>query len=165
MDATVNPGPRVGADLAGHEFDGFRALSLIGADGMGKVYKAFGTRLKRLVAIKLASSLFEDPQRLSRFKREAQTLSVLSHPNVARIYSSGVYRGQPYYAMEFVDGAALPRLLDRRRTGPRRGAGERNHPPGTGPIVAAQPPDPRRHPRGAVAPLQELAGGGSGSGR
>ena len=59
----------------------------IGVGGMGKVYRATDTKLKRDVAVKvLPSALAADPERLARFQREAKTLASLNHPNIAAIY-------------------------------------------------------------------------------
>ncbi len=65
----------------------YEILSLIGAGGMGEVYRARDTRLKRDVAIKiLLTAVANDPERLMRFSREAQVLASLDHPNIARIH-------------------------------------------------------------------------------
>ncbi len=116
MDVTLRLGPRPEADPIGREVDGFRVLSLLGAGGMGRVYKALDTRLRRTVAIKMiAPSAADDPEHFARFEREVQALSAVAHPNVAQIYSSGVYQGLPYYAMEHVDGQPLSAALEEGR--------------------------------------------------
>jgi len=75
---TLQPGARVGA---------YDIVELIGAGGMGEVYRARDTRLDRDVAIKILPGLFSaDPDRLARFEREAKTLASLNHPNIAQIY-------------------------------------------------------------------------------
>ena len=72
----------VGARLGAYEITG-----LIGAGGMGEVYRARDTSLHRDVALKVLPDLFvSDPERLARFKREAQLLASLNHPNIAAIY-------------------------------------------------------------------------------
>ena len=65
----------------------YEIVSLLGAGGMGEVYRARDTRLNRDVAIKVLPEAFAaDPDRLARFTREAQTLASLNHPNIAHIY-------------------------------------------------------------------------------
>src|SRR5258705_11995821 len=75
---SLSPGSRIGP---------FEVLGAIGSGGMGDVYRARDTRLNRDVAIKVLPDLFaRDPERLTRFTREAQTLASLNHPNVAQVY-------------------------------------------------------------------------------
>src|SRR5690242_20094844 len=79
-------------------------LALLGAGGMGEVYRARDIRLKREVALKLLPETFSrDPERMARFQREAEVLASLNHPNIATIY--GVEEGG--LAMELVEGEAL----------------------------------------------------------
>src|SRR3974377_479022 len=88
-----------GARLGSYELG-----ALIGAGGMGEVYRARDTRLNRDVAIKvLPAMLAQDPERLARFTREAQILAALNHPNIAQIY--GVE--DRALVMELVEGAPL----------------------------------------------------------
>jgi len=71
----------------GRRFGSFEVTSLLGAGGMGEVYRARDTRLERDVAIKiLLESLSRDPDRLARFEREAKLLASLNHPHIAQIY-------------------------------------------------------------------------------
>ena len=80
----------------------------IGAGGMGEVYKALDEKLNRLVAIKILPSAFaHDEERLLRFKREAQVLASLNHPNIAAIYGLEESDGVSALVMEFVDGLTL----------------------------------------------------------
>src|SRR5580765_3970529 len=75
---SLNPGTHLGT---------YEILGPIGAGGMGEVYRARDSRLNRDVALKvLPAALDDDPERLARFTREAQTLAALSHPNIATIY-------------------------------------------------------------------------------
>ena len=68
----------------------YEILSLIGAGGMGEVYKASDTRLNRTVAIKVLPEHFsDDPEMKQRFEREAQTIAALNHPNICTLYDVG----------------------------------------------------------------------------
>src|SRR6185436_7016716 len=101
------PGGRLGA---------YDVVSLIGAGGMGEVYKARDSKLGRDVAIKvLPESLNNDAERIARFAREAQILASLNHPNIAHIYGFEERDGASALVMEFVDGETL---ADRIRRGP-----------------------------------------------
>ena len=72
---------------AGNQFGPYEVLSALGAGGMGEVYRGRDATLKRDVALKILPELFaRDPDRLARFKREAQVLASLNHPNIAAIY-------------------------------------------------------------------------------
>ena len=71
----------------GARFGPYEVLDLLGAGGMGEVYRALDTRLKREVAVKvLPDGVATDPERLARFRREAELLASLNHPNIAAIY-------------------------------------------------------------------------------
>ena len=73
--------------LTGKRLGPYEILSAIGAGGMGEVYQAHDTKLGRDVAIKVLPAAFaHDPERLSRFQREAKMLAALNHPNIATIY-------------------------------------------------------------------------------
>ena len=98
----------------GSRFGPYEIIGLVGAGGMGEVYKATDTRLDRTVAIKVLPELFSlDEDRLARFTREARTLAALNHPNVAQIYGVEDAAGhQRALAMEFVEGK-LFRLFTR----------------------------------------------------
>ena len=72
---------------AGSRLGPYEVVALIGAGGMGEVYRARDTKLNRDVALKVLPEIFAlDPDRLARFKREAQVLASLNHPNIAAIY-------------------------------------------------------------------------------
>src|ERR1700732_2060836 len=104
---SLAPGTRVGH---------YEILAAIGAGGMGEVYKARDTRLKREVALKVLPAEFsQDPDRLARFQREAELLATLNHPNIAHIHGLEEADGIRALVMELVEG---PTLADRIAQGP-----------------------------------------------
>jgi len=93
----------------------YEIVSPLGAGGMGEVYRARDTRLNRSVAIKvLPASVGDDPERLARFTREAQTLAALNHPNIAAIYGVEVYDASSRaLIIELVEGEDLSTVIAR----------------------------------------------------
>jgi serine/threonine-protein kinase len=92
----------------------YEVLAPLGAGGMGEVYRARDTRLGRDVAIKsLPQAFLADSERLARFRREAQTLASLNHPNIAAIYGLEEVDGTPYLVLELVAGETLTARLAR----------------------------------------------------
>ncbi len=102
-----------------NRFGKFVLLGQLGAGGMGVVYKAWQTDLRRTVAIKFIRGL-ENERDLERFTREAQLAATLSHPGIAPIYESGEQDGKHYFAMQFVEGVTLDRLAARTPRPPFR---------------------------------------------
>src|SRR4051794_33980097 len=92
----------------------YEILAPLGAGGMGEVYRAHDTRLRRGVAIKiLPERLASDPSALARFDREARAVAALSHPNVLAIHDLGQEGGTAFAVMELLEGESLDRLIMR----------------------------------------------------
>jgi eukaryotic-like serine/threonine-protein kinase len=101
----LTPGTRLGP---------YEIVSAIGKGGMGEVYRATDTNLKRQVALKvLPSALAGDTQRLARFQREAELLAALNHPNIAAIFGIDRSGGVPALVMELVEGEDLVQAIER----------------------------------------------------
>src|SRR6266705_4616410 len=103
----LTPGTRLGP---------YEILSGIGEGGMGEVYRARDTKLNRDVAIKVLPDTFtHDPERVARFRREAQVLASLNHPHIGAIYGLDDANGTQFLVLELVDGEML---ADRIAKGP-----------------------------------------------
>jgi serine/threonine protein kinase len=107
------------ADLSINELvaDRFKIRERLGAGGMGQVYVADQLEpVKRRVALKVIKAGMDSAQILARFAQERQTLALMTHPNIARIYDGGLTRlGRPYFVMELVEGLPLTKYCDNAR--------------------------------------------------
>src|SRR5437016_7029354 len=100
--------------IAGKTIGSFEVLSIVGRGGMGEVYRARDTKLKREVAIKILPEEFSrDPDRIARFQREAEVLASLNHPNIAAIYDLAEAEGLRFLVLEFVEGETLAERIKR----------------------------------------------------
>src|SRR5712692_10605819 len=107
-------GGRLLAIPSGTKFGSYEVVSAIGAGGMGEVYRARDTNLGRDVAIKvLPDALAHDPERLSRFEREAKMLAALNHANIVSVYDVGSEDGTAFMVSELVQGETLRTLIQR----------------------------------------------------
>jgi serine/threonine protein kinase len=104
--------------VAGSRLDSYEIVAPLGAGGMGEVYRARDSALRREVAIKVLSAYWSrDRESLRRFELEAQATAALSHPNIVSIFHVGTYDGMPYIVTELLQGETL---RDRLRKGPMR---------------------------------------------
>ena len=100
---TLEPGTTLGP---------YKVVAAIGAGGMGEVYRASDSRLRRDVAIKVLPSQFADsPDSLRRFEHEARSAAALDHPGMLAVFDVGVFEGAPYLVTELLQGATLRQLL------------------------------------------------------
>ncbi len=108
----AKPDPYVGRVL-----DKYKLIERLGVGGMGLVYRAEQARIKRQVAIKLLPyTLIADEVNVKRIEREATAMGKLRHPNIATIFDIGYSEeGQPFIAMELIDGSSLRTLLDQSK--------------------------------------------------
>src|SRR5215467_13076961 len=98
---------------AGSKLGPYEIKALLGAGGMGEVYRARDTRLERTVAIKIVPAhLSSDPVRKQRFEREAKIISSLNHPHICVLHDIGSQDGVDYLVMECLEGQTLAKRLE-----------------------------------------------------
>jgi serine/threonine protein kinase len=109
-------------DLAiGTRLDRYEIVGTLGAGGMGEVYRAFDTRIRREVAVKILPEAFAaDENRLVRFQQEARTVGALNHPNILSVHDFGAQNGIHYMVTELLDGGTLRQKLVKGALSPRR---------------------------------------------
>ncbi len=110
ITAVVDPGK------APELLAGYRVLRQIGQGGMGVVYEAEHPRLSRKLAIKVLLGRKSKSDLAERFRREAEAVSRLNHPNIVQVFDFGEHNGVPYLAMPLVDGYSLDRMLEEYRS-------------------------------------------------
>ena len=99
----------------------YRIHSLVGAGGMGEVYRARDTRLNRDVAVKILNESFaSDPERLRRFELEAQSAGALNHPNIVAVHDVGAHDGLHFIVSELLEGESLRQRLGGGRSGTQK---------------------------------------------
>src|SRR3972149_6954132 len=104
--------------LVGRQLGSYQVRAKIGEGGMGEVYRAFDTKLRRDVALKALPKPFaRDPERLARFRREAQLLASLNHKNVAAIYGFEELPEANFLVLELIEGETFPELVLRGPSG------------------------------------------------
>ena len=107
----TNPDPLVGSTLAR-----YRILERVAAGGMGEVYRAEDTLLRRFVAVKVLSPMtLADREATERIYQEALAASALSHPNICVVYDFGTDRERSFMVMELLEGQTLKELLSQSR--------------------------------------------------
>jgi serine/threonine protein kinase len=107
-DRTHDASGSAPASLTGRQLGSYHVLSLLGAGGMGEVYRARDAKLERDVAIKVVTPFFaDDPERLRRFEREARLLAALNHPHIGAIYGFEEIESVRFLVLELVDGQTL----------------------------------------------------------
>ena len=99
--------------ISGTKLGPYEIVSLVGAGGMGEVYRARDSRLRREVAVKiLPPSFAQDAERLRRFEQEVRVVGALNHPNILAIYDTGSHNGSPYLVSELLEGETLRKHME-----------------------------------------------------
>ena len=121
---SVAPGPpeHPGSDDANQRFGAYRTVRLLGSGGMGAVYLAHqDLPMRRKVALKVIKPGMASSDVIARFETERQSLALMDHPHIARVYDAGsTPDGRPYFVMEYVDGVPITRYCDDRRLSTRK---------------------------------------------
>src|SRR6476661_8735494 len=99
--------PRSVSIVPGFQLGCYHIEAQLGEGGMGVVYRALDTKLRRPVAVKFLSDELSDAAARRRFQREAQMASSLNHPHIITVYDAGEFDGRQYLVTEFVDGGTL----------------------------------------------------------
>jgi len=103
-----SPPPLPAALTKGTKLGDYEIVALVGSGGMGEVYRAHDSKLKREVAIKVLPAYWSrDPERLQRFELEARAAAALNHPNITSIFHFGQHDGSPYIVTELLQGETL----------------------------------------------------------
>ncbi|MFQ5730671.1 MAG: protein kinase [Planctomycetaceae bacterium] len=104
------------------EIPGYDVFEMLDRGGMGVVFRARQRELQRYVAVKILADLYRAPDRIARFRVEAESVARLQHPNIVQIYEVGEFGGRPFYSMELVDGGSLAQKLAESRPSPQDSA-------------------------------------------
>ncbi len=117
LDQTPPPVPPAPFDPTGTEIDGYKILRLLGQGGMGQVFMAEQSSLRRMVALKLIRpEALTSATAIKRFQLEAEAIARINHPGIVQVYAVGQSKGLPYMALEYVPGRTLKDLLLRKGT-------------------------------------------------
>ena len=109
--SNASPQPKAAPGSVVRYFGEYEILEELGAGGMGVVYKARQTKLKRIVAIKMIrAGELANSQDVQRFEAEAKAAAKLSHPGIVSVHEVGIHNGQHFYTMDYVEGGSLSRL-------------------------------------------------------
>jgi WD40 repeat protein/serine/threonine protein kinase len=115
------PGPVTSESLS--SLLGYEIIDVLGRGGMGIVYKARQTKLRRLVALKMITASEQpNPRQLARFRTEAEAVARLQHPNIIQIHDVGEVEGHPFYSMEYMEGGSLGKRFRGGARSPRQAA-------------------------------------------
>lgn len=120
--ASIEDSPKKKKKLPPPSIPQYDIIEEIGQGGMGVVYKAKHLKLKRLVALKMVRGSQIDDDSLARFHTEAESVAKIQHPNVVQIFEVGEHKGQPYLALEYVEGETLTTYAQKAKPGPQEAA-------------------------------------------
>jgi serine/threonine-protein kinase len=117
----TTPGYATEAELP--EISGYQVEAVIGRGGMGVVFRARHLKLNRTVAVKMVrAGAYACAEELARFRREAEAVAALRHPNIVQVHDAGEVAGHPYFTMEYVEGGTLAASLANNPISPRHAA-------------------------------------------